>query len=145
MPIRKRISDPFGDSEREIALQKRFGPPPTTPRKPSLEERQPLLGAIGKLPLGQNITTQEYNNKFLLPWMRKEFTLWGATLALYPIGKRSSDNKTTLVVGVQICQKEKHRRTGQLPVLKLTVDKYPNTSGWYGRIIRWLEETKYSL
>lgn len=71
--------------------------------------------------------------------MQRRFTLWGIELALYPTATRNSINKD-VCTGVYVRMLVKHPRTGQFPGLQLNGS---DKAGWYGRVIRWIEENCY--
>lgn len=136
MPIRKRISDPYGFEYKEMARRRRDGPLPETPRKPKLEERQPFVTALGSIPVGKVYRLSDWR-VFTDPFLERTFMLWGVELNLWPAAKPTMSGGVECI-GVLIIQKTKLRR-GICPKITLKGDN----RHWYRNVLDWIAENNY--
>lgn len=139
MPIRKRITDPYSQETRDFDKHRKYGKPPPAPRKPTAEDRKPIYDAIMSVPVGKAFSNAEWRDRYILPFMAKQYDLWGVKLALYPTAKRDSLNRD-VCTGVYVSMLDRDKRTGMLTGISLSgTDK----TIWYGQIIRWIQEQRY--
>ena len=139
MPIRKRLSDPYGQDTADFNKRLKYGAPPPTPKKPTAEERKPFHDAIMSIPIGKAFTNDVWRERYILPFMTRQYELWGVRLALYPTQKRDSRNRD-VCTGVHVRMFDKDNRTGHYPTIHLGGS---NQAIWYGQIIRWIHEKRY--
>jgi hypothetical protein len=139
MAIRPRITNPYSDDVKQFEKRMKEGPAPKAPRKPTAEERKPLLDALHAVQVGVALTPAEWRNRYVLPSLHKTYDVWGVKLALYPTATLNSKGKHVLT-GVLVIQVERNGR-GVQPKKQLYG---PKRELWYGEIIRWLEDTKYT-
>jgi hypothetical protein len=138
LPIRKRITDLYGQDYKDFQKRKREGEPAKAPRKPKALERQPLLDAFARVPIGQTMSKRAWSDNYQLMFLREVFPLWGFDLALYPAVSNADTNSNVRCDGLLVIQLTKTKR-GVMPKLLLKGER----RFWYGRVIDWLGETNY--
>ena len=139
MPIRKSITDPDGAEAKEIKRFLRDGPLPKSPSKrPSAQEREPLIAALRGLPIGVNMSKQTWIDRYSTPYLTMKFVLWGVEFGLYPMG-RTEHNETKSCTGAFVKAITRTRR-GIQPMLSLKGTFNPS---WYRQILDWIEDHYY--
>lgn len=138
MPIRSRISDPYGQSSKEFSRKLREGPLPKAPdRKPSASEREPFLSALSSVPVGRTMTRSVWID-FSLPFVQTKYVLWDIEIAIYPVSRVEHDEMKTCT-GVMIQSITRNRR-GTQPRMMINE---PYSKVWYRRILDWIDEQFY--
>lgn len=140
MPIRKRLTDLHGQDYKEFQKRRKEGAPPKAPRKPTAEERKPLLAAFARVPIGKAMANSEWTGNYQLMFLRQVYPLWGMELALYASASQRDTHGNVSCNGLFVMQLTKTRR-GIQPKLLLKGDP----TRWYGKVIDWIGENNYGL
>lgn len=137
MPIRKRLSDPFGDSVKRFERQLKEGRPPPAPKKPSAVERAPFVDALMAVPMGKCFDKSVFFRKHFDKAITASFKIWGQTLYIMP-AYMYLDEGTVKCTGASVGRHNPNRR-GIKPMLRLKGE--PRT--WYSQVIHWIDDTVY--
>jgi hypothetical protein len=146
MPIRKRLTGSDNDSKPEL-------PPAILSEETAeaigviwdelnlLKPRAKFKAALAALPLGKSMPVKEWNQHWVLPYLRQKFRVRGIDLAIYPVDKRAMfDDSYTTCIAAQVTVLTRHPKTGMPHVLRLTADFQ---EAWYTMVITWLVDTGF--
>jgi hypothetical protein len=137
MPIRKRISDPYGDDVKRFEKRLREGAPPPTPKKPNAATREPFVRALMAVPVGKQFESNQFFRKIMDTYLVIKYEIWGQTLYIMP-GYMNLDDKFVKCTGATVGRHNANKR-GIKPRLNLKGD----ARTWYSQVLHWIEDTEY--
>ena len=138
MVIRRRITDPYGSTEDEFQRFRKEGPPKAPPRKPSLEEREPFVRALKRVPMNAVMDRPTFFRSVVDYYAQRKFTVWGQTLYIYPRYQHLTDNRVKCT-GAMVGRLNPDTRNRRATMILAEDDQLV----WYGRVIYWIAETVY--
>lgn len=139
MVIRKRITDPYGNTEDEFQRFIRSGPPKVAPRKPTLQEREPFVRALKLVPMNRVMDRGLFFRTVIDVYSSKQFTIWGQVLYIWPRYHHLPDDRvkcTGAMIG-RLNKDDRNRRASMI------VDE-DDQCKWYGRVLYWLQDTVFA-
>ncbi len=145
MPIRKRISDPFGKDVKIVERNMKYGKPPKKPARPRWRgEAKPLGDALMKIPLNHIIKRKDY--LIYLKKYSKLFAIYGVTVDLYPCyDNLTLDDAHKVCTGVMVTLHRPmvHKSLYPKMILKASTEKGIRQERWLGTVLDWIETEVY--